>query len=353
MRNLIKFNVLLFVIASFAVSCNKEKKEEISPISGKGIFILNNGNWNSNDACISFIDASTGATTTSAFETVNGIKLGDLGQDMYKAADGKIYIAVSNSKTIFITDSRLKLISSLQLDYSPRAFASDGKNVYVTLYEGYLGRIDNNAGQWKLSTTKVGPNPEGVAIADGKAWVANSGGYVTDGNGFNIYNNTVSVVDLSTFSETSTVTVNTNPKDVCAFDGYIYVSSLGNYYDIPAALQRIDPSSSTVADIDIDVPYALACDGKRLAVLCTGYDADWNLIPGCIYDIKSGEAAPELLCSGIENAYSISLGKDGDSFVGTSDYLTEGKVILIDAEGAQLDSFESRGINPIRVVDAR
>ena len=272
---------------------------------------------------------------------------------MYKAADGKIYIAVSNSKTIFITDSRLKLISSLQLDYSPRAFASDGKDVYVTLYEGYLGRIDNNAGQWKLSTTKVGPNPEGVAIADGKAWVANSGGYVTDGNGFNIYNNTVSVVDLSTFSETSTVTVNTNPKDVCAFDGYIYVSSLGNYYDIPAALQRIDPSSSTVADIDIDVPYALACDGKRLAVLCTGYDADWNLIPGCIYDIKSGEAAPELLCSGIENAYSISLGKDGDSFVGTSDYLTEGKVILIDAEGAQLDSFESWGINPIRVVDAR
>ena len=129
MRKLTKFNVLLFVIASIAASCNKEKNEEISPISGNGIFILNNGNWNSNDACISFIDASTGATTTSAFETVNGIKLGDLGQDMYKAADGKIYIAVSNSKTIFITDSRLKLISSLQFDYSPRAFASDGKDV--------------------------------------------------------------------------------------------------------------------------------------------------------------------------------------------------------------------------------
>ena len=261
MRNLIKFSVLPIAAALIFSSCEAQKEEDKSPISGKGIFILNNGNWNSNDACISFIDASTGATTTSAFETVNGIKLGDLGQDMYKAADGKIYIAVSNSKTIFITDSRLKLISSLQLDYSPRAFASDGKDVYVTLYEGYLGRIDNNAGQWKLSTTKVGPNPEGVAIADGKAWVANSGGYVTDGNGFNIYNNTVSVVDLSTFSETSTVTVNTNPKDVCAFDGYIYVSSLGNYYDIPAALQRIDPSSSTVADIDIVVPYALACDG--------------------------------------------------------------------------------------------
>lgn len=349
----LKFNVFIAIIASIVISCEKRPEPDHSPISGKGIFILNNGNWNSNDASISFIDSSTGATSTSAFEKVNGIKLGDLGQDMVKTADGKIYIAVSNSKTIFITDSRLKLISSLTMDYSPRAFATDGNQVYVTLYEGYLGRIDNKDGQWKVSTTKVGPNPEGVAIADGKAWVANSGGYVTDENGYNIYNNTVSVVNLSTFSETSTVTVNTNPKDVCAFDGQIYVSSLGNYSDIPAALQRIDPASGQVAGIDIEVPYALACDGKRLAVLCTGYDTQWNLIPGRIYNIKSASTAPELLCSDIENAYSISLGTNGATFVGVSDYLSEGEVLLYDADGQRLDTFQSWGLNPIRVLDAR
>ena len=59
------------------------------------------------------------------------------------------------------------------------------------------------------------------------------------------------------------------------------------------------------------------------------------------------------MLSVFHTAGGFSLGKGGDSFVGTSDYLTEGKVILIDAEGEQLDSFESRGLNPIRVVDAR
>lgn len=363
MRNSLKFITIILAIASIALSCEKTSETKGGALEGNGLLILNNGNWGSNDACISFYDSKSKEVSPSVFSSANGYDLGDLAQDILRDGD-RYYIAVSGSRTIFITDNQLNVIEALNLDYNPRSLACYGDYIYVTLYEGYLGRIDKVSTQNKreagsssvrqrLEVTKVGPNPEGLAIADGKAWVANSGGYVTDENNVTIYNNTISEVDLATFSETSTITVNTNPKDVRYFDGAVYVSSLGNYTDIPAKLQRIEPATRKVSDIALDVPYAIACDESCLHVLCCGYDSNWNLIDGRVYEIASDGTTPVRVADGIKNSYSISPACDGGFAVGCSDYATEGKVLLYNRKADEVEIIASKGLNPIKVLDLR
>lgn len=78
-----------------------------------------------------------------------------------------------------------------------------------------------------------------MAIANGYLYVANSDGM----NYTNGYANgtTVSKVNLSTFSEEKRITVSLNPCKVCADSkGNIFVISMGNYYDIPATLEKIN-----------------------------------------------------------------------------------------------------------------
>jgi YVTN family beta-propeller protein len=56
----------------------------------------------------------------------------------------------------------------------------------------------------------VGQNPEGLAVSNGKLYVANSGGL-----NFPDVDSTVSVIDLTTHTELLKITVGKNPGGVC------------------------------------------------------------------------------------------------------------------------------------------
>lgn len=147
----------------------------------------------------------------------------------------------------------------------------DGK-VYVTYYEGFVGEIDP-AG-YNVRITAVGPNPEGLAYARGKLFIANSGGYLPG------YNNTVSVVDVSSFKEISTIEVNCNPSVVVANSAgnLVYVTSAGNYADIPAKLQVIDVAAAKVTDIDYLDVKSIAMGKDDIMLVVTGtQDASWHI----------------------------------------------------------------------------
>ena len=336
------------LVQSFFSAC---EKVDITPdpiaVEGKAI-ILNNGNWGSNDACITLYDLNENTSQPSAFLQTNNYGLGDLGQDICKAADGKLFISVSGSKTVFMTDNTLKVQSSIPLGFQPRYFAVNGNDIYVSLYEGYLARLRD--GRF-YGMTKVGPNPEGVAIYDGKAYVANSGGMVQNEQKEYIYNNTVSVVDLNNFTETSTITVGTNPQKVCLLGSNIYVNCWGNYNDIPASLYRINGNQADIVlPEELNGVYSIACDGDRLYVLCCTHDENWNTV-GSVKVINKGfEDKVITLVDNIDLAYSISAGSNG-FYVGCSDYKTEGKVLAYNTGGELLFSTPSYGLNPQAVLE--
>ena len=95
---------------------------------------------------------------------------------------------------------------------------------------------------------KVGRNPEQLAVSSNKLFVSNSGGmdYSTEVG----YDKTVSVVDLSTFTEIKKLDVVLNPTRIQADEqGNVYVVSMGNYADIPNTVQKINTETYEVTSL--------------------------------------------------------------------------------------------------------
>ena len=344
----------LFAALSFAACDNDDPADEpiIDPVYYENVVILNNGNWGSNDANMLSYNLTSGESTPDLFFTVNNQKLGDLGQDIVEATNGDCYIAVNGSQIIYVTDKTMKVKAKIVAEVdgtklSPRSFCASNDKVYVTYYEGYLGEIDTQT--HRVRTASVGMNPEGVTIAGGMLYVANSGGM----NYENGYDNTISVVDLKTFREEKRITVNTNPQSVVASaDGKtIYVNSFGNYGDIPAKLQSISVATGEVSDLEYtDVKSICAGEGDTLYVVTGGYDENWNISGSVnVYDMKSRTAKGKLFEEAITNYYSISYSK-GLVFVGTSDYKTNGDVYIYDGDGKFLVKIDAQGLNPQKAI---
>ena len=331
-------------------SC-EEQSSDTQTQSREGTYILNNGNWGDNDSTIGIYHPADKKLTANVFHSSNGQKLGDLGQDMISNGED-LYIAVNGSQTIFVTDSKLKIKHQINADYngsrlSPRTFAVRGEKVYVTYYEGYVGEISSDR---SVRLCKVGPNPEGIAVAGEYLYVANSGGM-----SYPAYNNTISVVSIDTFSEVATIVVNVNPSEVeASSDGnHVYVSSFGNYTDIPAKLQVINTSNRSVKDLEYPSVSAIA-KGKDdiLYILCAGYDENYNPLPGTIHkhDMKTDKSLGIFISDNtiLESAYSISATSDGYIYAGCSDYRTTGDVYVFTSEGMLHDCFDSQGLNPLK-----
>lgn len=342
-------SLLAVAIAASVLSSCKKEDDPVKIESSTDFYVLNNGAWGANNANVVFYDSQTKTVTDDAFASANDKGLGDLGQDIL--VDGNdVYIAVAGSKVVFVTDADLKIKHEVVSDFegtslTPRYLTKGGDKVYVTYYEGFLGVINTN--DWTVSLTAVGPNPEGVAYADGKLYVAISGGYVPG------YCDYVSVVDAASFQKTSTITVNVNPKLVKACGNNVFVSSLGDYMMIPSMVQCIDAASGKVSDLDCSSPSSMALCGNSLYVLCGGYDELWNPLPGLVlkYDAKNPVAGSEFVKDGtkLPMAYSVAAAADY-VFVGCSDYKTNGDVYVFGADGKLYDKFDSNGINPETVA---
>jgi DNA-binding beta-propeller fold protein YncE len=126
----------------------------------------------------------------------------------------------------------------------------DGDYAYVSSYvTTIIGDIDAQEGAvFKIDTktleivgeVKVGRQPEEMVIKNGYLYVANSGGYNSDN-----YDNTVSVIRLSTFTqiEKKEVAINLHRMRLDK-NGKIWVLSRGDYYTMPPQLFRLETNSN-------------------------------------------------------------------------------------------------------------
>lgn len=350
------FTFLLLVVSlSVIASCDFHKKEEVPPqVVTEGVCILNNGNYASNDASLSIYNPETKVLSANVFQNVNGKKLGDLAQDML-VYGGKMYIAVYNSKVIFVTDRKGKIEKELRVsnggsNLSPRALIGYNGKIYATMYEGYLAQIDTL--DYSINTVKVGANPEGLVAVDNKVYVANSGGM-----NFAIgedYGNTISVVEVQDlFREVATIEVTKNPTRLLSnIRGEIFLISLGDYESVPNTLQRIDSKSHDVTVLtDRPVTYMSMSSDSKLYYLSAQYDEEWNAITSVgVYNTLTGEMEEDFLADGsvIKNSPTcISVDPvTNDVYIGTSDYVSEGDIYLFSKDGKLEHVFGTGGLNP-------
>lgn len=293
---------LIFLLSA----CRKDPKplpqqtENIIPADEnaivKGFYLLNEGNMNMNKASLDYLDFTTGIYSRNIYnhknpEVTKG--LGDVGNDI-AIYGSKLYIVVNNSNKIEVLDAKTaKKIAHIALN-NCRYIIFNGGKAYVSAYLGTVG--DPNAPEGNVSEidtatlsitrqVNVGRQPEEMAVVNNKLYVANSGGYSPKQ-----YETTVSVVDLGSFTETKRIEVAINlhrlKKDAY---GDIYVSSRGNYRDIPSKLFVIDTSTDKIKKtfdtgvsnlfIDDDVAYIYSTEFS--------YESGENTISYKMIDVKN------------------------------------------------------------------
>jgi YVTN family beta-propeller protein len=244
-----RYKIFPFILISLlALSCKKKKvvEPEAPQTLQHGMLVLNEGLFQQNNSALGWFNFSDNSYTANFFEQKTNRSLGDTGNDM-KRYGGKIYILVNVSSTVEILDARTgNSISQISMisggtPKQPRYIAFNGSKAYITCYDGYVDVLDTVS----LSITnriQVGANPEGLAVSNGKLFVANSGGL-----NFPNVDSTVSVIDLGSYQEIARITVGKNPGSIQTdSNGDVYVISRGDYAGIPSRMHRINANTNTL-----------------------------------------------------------------------------------------------------------
>lgn len=356
-----KFLMVACVALVFGViSCSKDDNPTPpAPEVTVGAYVLNSGKFDSNNSSLAYFNTATQEVTYNVFAAKNGKKLGDTGQDMV-IYGSKMYISVYNSGVIFVTDRQAKIIKEITLtDYkAPRSLIAYNGKVYVTYYEGALGQIDTTS--FDVKTVKVGSNPEDMRVANGNIYVANSGGMSTP------VGNTISVVDPVALKVLKDIKVADNPTMLESDSkGDIYVISMGNYYDVPPRLQRIEAKTDIVYTVELSVKedgkdvvlpvpsYMTMGADDKLYLMSGNNDATW-LLQGKVYTFNAAteKLEGEFIKDGtvVKSMYYISADKvNGNIYAGSSDYKTNGDMYVFSPDGKLIKKFDTGGLNPIGV----
>lgn len=344
-------NVLLLFAAifSFAACSDDDNSQPVPPDAEKGgvMYVLNSGDWKSNNSSLTRYNVSTGEAVQGYFEQQNGRCLGNTANDVI-VYGSKMYIAVAGEGTIEVTTLDAKSLKQIECGAQPRYLAAYGGKVYATYYDGCVARIDTTS-LVVDAKVKVGRNPEQLAVCGNRLFVANSGGM--DYNTEIGYDNTVSVIDLVSFCEVDKIEVALNPANVVSTGDGVFVASYGNYADVPSALQYISKGG---------VQYVLPDACRQMTEICynsgtlygflSQYDANWNAtITYISYNPSTGVVdVPWIKEEQKPVPYKVCA-VGGYVCVTASDYMNDGDVYLYDTDGMLVAEFPA-GLNPVKAV---
>ena len=214
-------------------SCSDDNDgpETYLQVYSTGAYVVNSGNmYNKIESSLTAIDYASSTATQNVFKAANGRSLGNTANDGIVYGN-KIYLAVDQSNTIEVIDKKtkqsIKQIKTTELlgnaeGAEPRhIIAGDGK-VYFTTYGGYVAAVDTTSFALQKKW-QVGSYPEGLVIAHGNIYVANSNYGKGGGN--------ISCINLSNDNvETKNIEGVNNPTGIYYASNVLYVLD-NQYYD--------------------------------------------------------------------------------------------------------------------------
>ncbi len=350
MNKRIKANWLLTFLLLGAVffSCKKPEKETPEN-SIFDIWVLNEGLWNMNNSSITAYNTNTKDRIGDYYKHANNKRgLGDVANDIL-VYGSKVYVLLNGSNQINIinknTGVSIKQISGTASQ--PRCIASHNGKIYVTYFDGSVAKIDTVSLQIEATVT-TGRNPDGICVANNKLYVANSGGLDNPN-----YDNSVSVIDLNSFSETKKIIVRLNPTLVKADkNGNVYVVSNGNYEDVSPCLQRINSNSD-----EVEKTFDLAVVGFDIynnSMYFYTYDYSTLKTSFQILDLLKDSVVNKNFLSGSslpQTPYGITINPNNGNIYLTDalDYTSTGDVYCFSSSGQKKFQFEA-GIAPKKVI---
>lgn len=341
----------LFLALTALSACKKNDavtpEPEIPQAERRGLYVLSEGLMNSNNSTLTYYNYENKELVSDQFSALNGRGLGDTGSDI-KVYGSKMYIVVNVSSTLEVLDAKTGLsIKKIDLKENnvgrqPRFIVFNKNKAFISNYDGTVAVLDTAALAIE-KYIKVGSSPEQMAVANGKLYVANSGGI-----NYPNYDKTVSVVDLNSLTEIKKITVVENPRGVVADQyGDVYVFSTGNYDDVKSSMATID-SKTDLVKTQVDF------SGGSMVI-----NGDYGYIPTFdgkvkVFNVKTEKVEKENFITDdtkITAAYGIAVDElTGEVFVtDAKNYVTNGEVFCFDKEGKRKYSIQA-GLLPNNVV---
>lgn len=326
-------------------SCNKDDDNTVSGAFSNGMFIVNEGPFQTGTGTITYYNPDSNLVKQDIFEMVNGRPLGNIAQSMtiYK---GKAYIVVNNAGTVEVVDaSTFKSEGTISGFVNPCQFIGiDDEKAYVSDWIGHVAVIDINT-KAITKTISAGTGPDVMLKTGNYVYVANTGGFSVD--------STVTVIDFATDQVVKTIHVGEVPSGMVAdADGRVWVMCKGLGYngwpqagDTPGSLVRIDPA---LLEIDYAYHFSLSDVHPEKLVINKQKSILYFLYNYGIYrfNISSGGSLPEEMID--RSFYSLGYeNKTGYLYASdVKDYVSDGIVLRIKAEdGSVVDSIQA-GIVP-------
>jgi DNA-binding beta-propeller fold protein YncE len=354
----------LFTVTLIVSSCRDDKEvfiPEKEPVAGgtsddasiQGFYLLNEGNMGSNKSTLDYYDYATGVYHRNIYGNANPSvpkELGDVGNDI-RIYGSRLYAVINCSNKIEVMEAATaRRLGQIDIPNCRYIRFHEGY-AYVTSYAGpvkidpdyeqlgYVAKVDTATFRVE-DRCLVGFQPDELEIVGRKIYVANSGGYMNPN-----YENTVSVIDLETFTETGRIEVARNLHRLRADRyGNLWVGSRGDYYDRPSRLYRVNTQDDVLTDsLDIAVSN-FYLDGDSLYI----YSTEWsyvtmkNEITYGIVDVEKKEIVTRrFITDGTDERIKIPYGilvhpQTKDIYVtDAGNYVSPGTLYCFDREGRQ------------------
>ncbi len=248
---ILKFQIVLCICIMLA-SCRGD--EIVYPTIGThvtdevrngGLYVLCEGNMGSNKARLDYINLHTGDYYSNWYGAMNPTQmkeLGDVGNDIQQYGH-RLYAVINCSHKVEVMDLSARHIAKIDIS-NCRYMAFKGDKMYVSAYVGSIADPDMLGSVYEVDTAtltvtrevKVGHQPDELCVVDNKLFVCNSGGYLT-----NRYDSTISVIDLTTFTEIEKIPVGLNPTRIRVdAQKHLWVCCQGNYVNAMPSLVILD-----------------------------------------------------------------------------------------------------------------
>lgn len=354
------------VLPLFYASCDDmEDKPVTSTVEGQitetgtaEIYILSEGLFNLNNSSLTRYSFRTHQLKTNYFSTINKRGLGDTANDIALYGN-KLYIVVNVSSTLevvdFTTGQSIKQIPMRTENGSsrqPRHIAFHKDKAYVCSFDGTVARIDTTSLEIE-ATVKAGRNPESLCVQNEKLYVSNSGGLdYTEGIGVD---NTVSVIDLASFTEIKKITVGPNPGCILPdSENFVYVATHGkNIVEGDYHLVKINSHTDEVERVFDEKVMNFAIQDNVGYLYNYNYQTEDASIK--MFNLQTGETIREhFITDGtqIHTPYGIHINPySGNIYITEAySYTVTGDVLCFNQNGQLQFRLNRIGLNPNTVV---
>lgn len=320
-----------------------------------GMYLLNEGNMGSNKCTLDYLDYVQGYYVRNLYAERNPHvvkELGDVGNDI-QVYGSKLYVVVNCSNKMEVLDAATGIRIG-QVDIPNCRYVRFYRgHAYVTSYVGPVQINNPDAVQgavYKVDTMTlktvarctVGYQPDELEVLGQYLYVANSGGYMAPD-----YDYTVSVIELEGFKQVEKIPVGINLHRIKADnEGKLWVTSRGDYYDIPSNLYVLEKKQGRnemeVTDT-LDIPCSNFCiSGDSLYY----YSTEWNnytqsntITYGIVNTRTKQKVSDSFINDGTETEITIPYGiaihpETGDIFVtDAKNYVSSGVLHCYSKDG--------------------